>query len=96
VRHIQNNKLCCDKSIISIKVGEIGKAKDLPAPLRIPIETDGTVHVAVVPLEGGNGNMRDEEFGDDIVAKNRRNQGFPFCVCDELDAHDCGCPMVRP
>jgi hypothetical protein len=31
--HIQNNKLCNDKSIINIEVGEIEKAKDLPASL---------------------------------------------------------------
>jgi hypothetical protein len=34
VRHIQNNKLCCDRIIISIKVGKIGNAEDLSAPLR--------------------------------------------------------------
>jgi hypothetical protein len=26
---VHNNKLCCDKSIINIKVGEIGNAEDL-------------------------------------------------------------------
>jgi hypothetical protein len=35
VRHIQNNKFWCNKSIISIKVGEIRKAKDLSASLCI-------------------------------------------------------------
>jgi hypothetical protein len=65
--------------IISIKVGEVEKAKDVSAPLRIPIDTDETVDMAVVPLEGVNGNMGD----DDIVAKKQQNQGFPFRVCGE-------------
>jgi hypothetical protein len=40
---IQNYKLWCDKSFIDIKVGEIGKAKDLPTPIRMGGEMEPKV-----------------------------------------------------
>jgi hypothetical protein len=49
----------CDKSIISIKVGESGKAKDLSAPLRKWVKIQGSVNKReVIHLKSYN-----ESFG---------------------------------
>jgi hypothetical protein len=52
VRHIQNNKPCCNKSIIiSIKVGEIGKPKTYQHPYVERLMVIATV--APSPVGGG-------------------------------------------
>jgi hypothetical protein len=33
----ERNELWCDKNVINIKVSEIGKAEDFPAPLPTPL-----------------------------------------------------------
>jgi hypothetical protein len=53
---IQNNKLWCDRSIISIKVHKIGKAKDLSAPLTYSYKYQW--HMAILHTDSDNGYQR--------------------------------------